>query len=57
MEKNHIVEILMRRDRMTEDEAINTLIEARQQVLDGEDPKNVLREQLQLEFDYMEDLI
>lgn len=53
---NEIVRILMRRDDMTQEEAEETLAEAREAIYDGEDPEEVLYD-LGLEPDYIFDLI
>lgn len=51
-----IVSILMRRDRMTRDEANDLLEELRGRVIDGEDPEELLHE-IGLEPDYIFELI
>ena len=53
---NEIVKILMRRDEMSEEEAMETYAEAREAIADGEDPEEVLYD-LGLEIDYIFDLI
>lgn len=50
---NDVVRILMRRDKMTKDEAEELLGECMQQVADGEDPEEVLHNELGLEPDYV----
>lgn len=52
-----IKEILIRRDRMTADEADELIEEARQRVRDGDDPEEVLAEEFGLEPDYMFELL
>lgn len=53
-----LLEVLMRRDRMTRDEAQDAIDEARELVLDeGMDPDEVLREEFGLEPDYVFDLL
>ena len=52
-----IKEILIRRDRMTVDEADELSEEARQRVRDGDDPEEVLAEEFGLEPDYMFELL
>ena len=54
---NQIATILMKRDNLSEDEAIDASIAAsRRVVIDGEDPEEVL-EDLGLEPDYVVDLM
>jgi hypothetical protein len=50
-------EVLMERDRITEEEAYSLISEAKLRVLDGEDPETVLEEEFQLEPDYVMDLL
>lgn len=53
-----LLEVLMRRDRMTKDEAQDAIDEARELVLnEGMDPDEVLREEFGLEPDYVFDLL
>jgi len=52
-----IVQILMRRDGMTQDEAEEALEEAKQAVADGEDPEEVLYDYFGLEPDYIFELL
>ena len=55
---NPIVEILMKRDSMTQEEAEELLEIGRAQVYeDGEDPEDVLLNEFGLEPDYVFDLI
>jgi len=56
MSKFSIKDILISRDGKTEDEAINEIMDMRQQVMDGEDPEELLHE-IGLEPDYIFDLI
>lgn len=53
---NEIKRILMRRDEMTEEEAEETLAEAREAISEGENPEEVLYD-LGLEPDYIFDLL
>lgn len=52
-----IKEILIRRDRMTADEADELIEEARQRIRDGDDPEEVLAEEFGLELDYVFELL
>ena len=54
---NQIVSVLMERDGLTKNEAIDALKEARQEVHNGEDPSEVLMENFMLESDYLWDLL
>jgi len=50
-------EVLMRRDGLSSDEADQRIEEARQDVLNGADPEEVLEYNFGLEPDYIFDLI
>ncbi len=50
-------QVLMRRDGMMSYEADEAIAEAKQRVLDGEDPEEVLCEEFGLEPDYIWDLL
>lgn len=50
-------QVLMRRDRMSAEEADERIAEAREQVEDGEDPEEILHEEFGLEPDYVFDLL
>lgn len=52
-----LLEVLMRRDELSEAEAREQIEDARQRVLEGEDPEEVLREEFGLEPDFIFDLI
>jgi hypothetical protein len=52
-----IVEILIRRDGMTAEEANAALEDAREQVAQGADPEQVLADEFGLEPDYFWELI
>lgn len=52
-----IVKIIMRRDGLTRTEAEEMVMEARQRVRDGEDPKEILYEDFELEPDYVMELL
>jgi len=52
-----IESILMRRDGMSADDARQALADARQCVLDGDDPSDVLQDEFGLEPDYVFDLL
>jgi hypothetical protein len=55
--KNEIIEVLMRRDGMTQAEARKLLRELRAMVEEGADPEDILYEELGLEPDYIFDLV
>lgn len=50
-------EVLMRRDRMSSEEAEAAIIEAAELVFDGADPEEVLADEFGLEPDYVFDLL
>ena len=52
-----LLEVLMRRDGMTEDEATEAIAEAASRVEAGDDPEDVLQEEFGLEPDYVIDLL
>ena len=52
-----IVDILMRRDGLSKEDAEEALFDARCRVEDGEDPEEVLLEEFGLEPDYIFELI
>jgi hypothetical protein len=52
-----IVRVLMRRDGLSRADAVEMVAEARQEVLDGADPEEVLADSFGLEPDYIWDLI
>lgn len=52
-----IVQILMSRDGMSRADAEELVQELRQRVIEGEDPEDLLHEELGLEPDYIEELI
>lgn len=54
---NKIVEILMKRDGMSESEAALMLENARQEFYDGGDPEEILEYDFGLEPDYVFDLM
>lgn len=56
MQEETIVQILMRRDGMTQDEAEEALNEAKCEVMSGADPEEVLLEYFGLEPDYIFEL-
>lgn len=55
--KNEIVRILMQRDGMSREDATELVKEARETVLGGEDPDEILRDWFDLEPDYIDDLL
>jgi predicted nucleic acid-binding protein len=55
--KNEIIEVLMRRDGMTQAEAKKLLRELRSMIEEGADPEDILYEELGLEPDYIFDLV
>ena len=50
-------EILMRRDGLSAAEAQDLIDEARERVLEGEDPEEILHDDFGLEPDYVRDLL
>ena len=52
-----ILEVLMRRDGMSKAEAKERIEEAKQMVLDGENPEEVVHYEFGLEPDYIWDLM
>ena len=54
---NEIVKVLMRRDCMSRDEAIDALRDARKLIDEGMDPEEVLLVEFGLECDYIFDLL
>ena len=52
-----LVRVLMRRDGLTYEEASELVNEARERVLDGEDPEEILHYDFGLEPDYVYDLL
>ena len=54
---SELKEILMRRDDMTSEEADSAIDEAKNLVLDGEDPDEILMDLFGLESDYFLDLM
>lgn len=50
-------QVLMRRDRLTSDEADAAIAEAKERVAEGEDPEEVLLDEFGLEPDYVFDLL
>ncbi len=56
-EPETLKQVLMRRDRMSAEEADERIAEARERVEDGEDPEDVLHDEFGLEPDYVFDLL
>ena len=52
-----ILEVLMRRDGLTKNEAQERIDEAKQMVLNGDDPEEVVHYEFGLEPDYIWDLM
>lgn len=52
-----VKEVLMRRDKMTSDEADEVIDDMKSQVLDGADPEEVLADEVGLEPDYIFDIL
>lgn len=52
-----LVKVIMRRDGMALEEAVEMVNEARQRVADGEDPEEILYDEFGLEPDYIFDLL
>lgn len=57
MPEETIVQILMRRDELTREDAEEQLSEAREAVRHGEDPEEVLLDYFDLEPDYIFELL
>ena len=57
MAEESLREVLMRRDGLTRCEANEAIAEAKERVLAGEDPEEVLAEEFGLEPDYIYDLL
>lgn len=53
---NAIIDILMRRDNLTYEKACKRLTEARERLAEDE-PEEILREEFNLESDYLYDLL
>ena len=54
---SELVRVLVERDGLSVDEAWEMVEEARERVLEGEDPEEVLAEEFGLEPDYVFDLL
>jgi hypothetical protein len=54
---SEIVKILMERDKFTLEEAEEELKQLKQRVLEGENPEELLADELGLEPDYIEELL
>lgn len=54
---SELKQIIMERDELTSEQADELIEDARQRVLEGEDPAEVLEEEFGLEPDYFWDLI
>jgi hypothetical protein len=52
-----ILEVLMRRDGLTKNEAQERIDEAKQMVLNGDDPEEVVHYEFGLEPDYIFDIL
>jgi hypothetical protein len=57
MDSYSILEVLMRRDGMSKEEALEFIAEAKQMVAEGANPEEVLHYEFGLEPDYMFDLM
>lgn len=57
MTQETLKQILMRRDRMSAEEAQEFIDEARQEVREGRDPEEILHEDFGLEPDYIWELL
>lgn len=56
-ENNEIVRVLMERDGCSREDALDLLNDARERVLDGENPEDILMDDFGLEPDYIFDLL
>jgi hypothetical protein len=52
-----LLEVLMERDGISKDEALQQIARAREEVLEGDDPEEVLADWFGLEPDYVFDLL
>ena len=52
-----LLEVLMKRDKLSKEEANELINEAKERVLQGEDPEEVLEFEFGLEPDYVFDLL
>ena len=57
MARSQLKRILMRRDRLSEDEADDLINEAKERVAAGEDPDDILHDEFGLEPDYIFDIL
>ena len=57
MPQETLKQVLMRRDGLSAAEADELIAEARERVLEGEDPEEILHDDFGLEPDYIWDLI
>ena len=57
MPQETLKQVLMRRDGLSAAEADKMIAEARERVLEGEDPEEILHDDFGLEPDYIWDLI
>ena len=57
MPQETLKQVLMRRDGLSAAEADEMIAEARERVLEGEDPEEILHDDFGLEPDYIWDLI
>ncbi|MEP2668912.1 MAG: hypothetical protein ABJH04_07950 [Cyclobacteriaceae bacterium] len=54
---NSVKNVLMTRDGLTEQEAENQINEVRERIFEGEDPEDLIMDELGLEPDYLEDIL
>jgi hypothetical protein len=52
-----LLEVLMRRDQMTKEDAQALIDDARERIAEGEDPEEILYDDFGLEPDYIFDLL
>lgn len=57
MKMESLMQVLIRRDQMTQEEALEAIQDARDRVMEGEDPEEILHEEFGLEPDYVFDII
>jgi sulfur relay (sulfurtransferase) DsrF/TusC family protein len=55
--KMELLNILIKRDKISKEEALELINDAKLRVLDGEDPEEILHDEFGLEPDYIFDLI
>jgi len=57
LKQETLLEVLMRRDQMTKEDAQELIDDARERIAEGEDPEQILYYDFRLEPDYIFDLL